>query len=170
MRLRRVITPAFSFLPRQTLVPRLIQDLTIQVDPATIFSRARECLSLLLQWWEQLEQFDLSDEHTAENPRFTYTYALLGVSIKGEGERQQYEPPRYLLIRTTSGIRALIELAFEAAGEATHLTITADYALPGALLGSTTHRPALEQQLEADVATALERFKQHMESLSETEP
>ncbi|MCA9902972.1 MAG: SRPBCC family protein [Anaerolineae bacterium] len=150
-------------------MPRLVQDLIIQVDPATIFSRAGKCLPLLIQWWEQLEQFDLSDEHTAENPRFTYTYALLGVSIKGEGEVQQYEPPRYLLMRTTSGIRALIELAFEGVGNTTHVTVTADYALPGALLGSATHRPALEQQLEADITTALTRFKQHMESLSETE-
>jgi hypothetical protein len=151
-------------------VPRLVQHLTIQAIPATLFQHVSRHIGLLSEWWEQLEQFELA-EPTAdgEKPRIIYTYRLLDVRIKGEGEIYQYEPPRYLLIRAASGIRALIELAFEADGDATQVTVTADYALPGALLGSTTHRPALEQQLEEDIATALERFKGSVEALSETE-
>ena len=152
-------------------MPRLVQYLPIQISPTTLFHYAGSHIDHLREWWAQLEQCEITEPTAeSEHPHFPYAYQLMGVGIKGEAQIYQCEPPHYLLIRVTSGIRAVIELAFESEGDVTHLTVTADYALPGALLGSTTHRPALEQQLETDIATALERFKTSMEALSKTEP
>ncbi|MDX2136904.1 MAG: hypothetical protein SF123_02325 [Chloroflexota bacterium] len=92
-----------------------------------------------------------------------YRYALLGIRVKGEYELIEQTAPRYLLLRTTSGIEALIELALEPVDGGTHLMLTADYALPGTLLGGATNRMTLEAQLERDVATALYRFKAVLE-------
>ncbi|MCC6616557.1 MAG: SRPBCC family protein [Anaerolineae bacterium] len=152
-------------------MPRLIQYLPIQANSTILFQHASRHLHELYAWWPQLEQCEIvAATAEDERPHIHYTYQLMGIGIKGEAEVYQYQPPHYLLIRATAGIQALIELAFEAEGNVTHLTVTADYSLPGALLGSMTHRPALEQQLEGDIAAALERFKISVEALSETEP
>jgi hypothetical protein len=83
----------------------------------------------------------------------------MGIRIKGEYEILELEPNRYLLARTLSGIETVVEFAFEAVAEGTLLIVTADYTLPGAILGGTTNRLTLEQQIERDTRAALDQLK-----------
>jgi hypothetical protein len=123
-------------------MPRLITDITIHASPAAVFDH------LLALHSEAAGQ---------------YRYALLGIRIKGEYELIEQTVPRYLLLRTTSGIEALIELSLESVDDGTHLMLTADYALPGTLLGGSTNRMTLEAQLERDVAAVLYWIKSALE-------
>jgi hypothetical protein len=127
-------------------MPRLITDIIIHAPPTAVFDHL---LAL--------------HTHAAGQ----YRYSLLGIRVKGEYALIEQTQPRYLLLRTTSGIEALVELALAAVDTGTHLTLTADYALPGTLLGGATNRMTLEAQLERDVAAALKSVKAALEAPSD---
>lgn len=122
-------------------MPRIEQDIVIDASSTRIFD-------------VMTVQMDRT-----QDGRSSYGYTLMGIRIKGEYVVVDVQDERYLLLRTTSGIEALIELALQPEATKTRLKLTADYSLPGTLLGSSTHRPALEQQIEGDVAAALGHLK-----------
>jgi hypothetical protein len=146
-------------------MPVITHTLQIAATPRAIFRALVGDLPRLSSWWAALAQHEI----IARTPRFVgsrlrYAYLLHGIRIKGEYEVVDFAPPRYVFIRTLSGIHAVLELVLEDDGTTTTLDLTANYALPGTLLGSSTHRPALESQIEDDLITMIQQLKATVET------
>ncbi len=146
------------------LMPIISQTLRIDATPRRIFRCLVSDPPRLMSWWDALTQHELT--HAA--PRFIgtllrYAYLLHGLRLKGEYEIVDFVPSRYLFARTLSGISAVVEVVIDDDGAATTLDFALNYALPGALLGSSTHAPALEAQLEQDISTMLHHLKAEAE-------
>lgn len=141
-------------------MPFISQTLHIDAPPRRVFRCLVGDLTRLGDWWEALSQHSpITTTYRYVGSQMRYSYVLHGIRLKGVYEVVDFVPSRYLFIRTLSGINAVVEIVIDDEGDRSILDIAINYALPGALLGSSTHRPALEAQLEQDISTMLHHLK-----------
>lgn len=150
-------------------MPIISQTLHIDAPSRRVFRCLVGDLARMATWWDALTQHEVISRTTRYvGSRLRYSYMLHGIRLKGVYEVVDFVPSRYLFIRTLSGINAVLEIVIDDEGDHSILDLAINYALPGALLGSSTHRPALEAQLEQDISTMLHHLKAAAEDGSST--
>jgi uncharacterized membrane protein len=150
-------------------MPIISQTLHIDAPHRRVFRCLVGDLARLREWWEALKQHEvISGTPRYVGSRLRYSYMLHGIRLKGIYEVVDFVPSRYLFVRTLSGINAVIEIVIDDEGDHSVIDLAINYALPGTLLGSSTHRPALEAQLEQDISTMLHHLKAAAEGGSST--
>ncbi|MDX2163570.1 MAG: SRPBCC family protein [bacterium] len=151
-------------------MPRVEHAIEIHAAPDRVFAMVANNPERMPDWWESFElQQRVTPPPTEVGSVSRYVYNMMGVKIKGEHRVIDLKPGEYLLVQTTSGIEATFEFRFApcaSGGDPPHtqLTISVDYALPGAMLGKLLNRLTMEQKNERDLQHALLLLKALIES------
>lgn len=118
------------------------------------------------EWWPPIElQERVSPPPTAIGSVSRYVYNMLGVKIKGEHRVESIRRDDHLTVKTTSGLDSSFHFQFEPAGaNATRLTITVDYQLPGSIVGQLLNKAVIEGENAKNLEKGLENLKGILEN------
>lgn len=98
--------------------------------------------------------------------RVAYTYSMAGIDLTGEITATKYEPESAIHWEMDGDITGEIKWAFEADGETTIFSYTAQYDIPVPVLDSVV-KPFAERYNERELTTALENLRTRIEAGSE---
>jgi uncharacterized protein YndB with AHSA1/START domain len=145
-------------------MPVISQSVAIHTSPKRVFAALVADPARIAHWLKPLTQHEiLQREPRFVGTRVRYAYMLQGMRVKGEYTVVDFVPSQYLFLRTLSGMNAALEIVLQPNRGSTTVELALNYALPGALFGSTMHRPALEGQIEQDFSTMLHHLKSILE-------
>ena len=144
----------------------LRQSIAIAAPPARVFAFIAGEPEQMPHWWGLFEaQTPITPPPVQVGSTAYYVYNMMGVRIKGEHQVVALEDDAYLMIQTLTGIDCAFEFSFDPMDDGgTYLTVSVEYALPGAVLGQVISRPAIEQANERELSAALARLKALVES------
>lgn len=94
--------------------------------------------------------------------RVEYTYTMAGVGLSGYIEATEYEPERRIRWKMTGDLTGDIEWTFEADGDETVVTYTADYDVPIPVLDAVVE-PFVKRYNERELRTTLENLRTRLE-------
>ena len=87
--------------------------------------------------------------------RYSWTYKMMGISLKGESEVIEYVPNERYVTRSTGGIISTWTWTVKPEGDGTQLNLVVEYTIPVPVLGKVGERLVSRQnQREADLAMA----------------
>ena len=87
--------------------------------------------------------------------RYSWTYKMMGISLKGESEVIEYVPNERYVTRSTGGIISTWTWTVKPEGNGTQLNLVVEYTIPVPVLGKVGERLVSRQsQREADLAMA----------------
>jgi uncharacterized membrane protein len=146
-------------------MPRVEQSILIQVPVKDAFDWIAHQLERMAVWWPPMELHEpLSAEPVAVGSVWRYVFNMLGVRISGEQVVQRLQPDETLEMRATSGLDSIFCCHFDAAApDATRLTVTLDYRLPGSMLGELLSRTSVEIENMRNLEIGLRNLKQLLE-------
>ena len=107
---------------------------------------------------------DVSNVEPLDNggKRLDYTYEMAGVSLTGTMETPEYAENERVVFETDGDLSGTLTWAFEPAGDATRVTYTAEYDLPGGVLGKVAE-PFAVRYNERELRTTLENLRDRIE-------
>ncbi len=95
--------------------------------------------------------------------RYSWTYKMMGISLKGKSEVIEYESNERYITNSTGGIISTWIWTTRPRGDGTQLTLVVDYTIPVPVIGNVGERLVLRQnEREADLAMA--NLKDRLES------
>jgi len=87
--------------------------------------------------------------------RYSWTYKMMGISLKGESEVIEYVPNERYVTRSTGGIISTWTWTVKPEGDGTQLNLVVEYTIPVPVLGKVGERLVSRQtEREADLAMA----------------
>jgi len=95
--------------------------------------------------------------------RLEHTFRMAGISLDGELEEVERAENERILFEMRGQLSGEIELTFESADDATRLTYTGRYDLPGQVLERVA-RPFVRRYNERELSTTLANVKTHLEA------
>jgi len=100
--------------------------------------------------------------------RLDCTYTMAGIGLPTELEQTIHEPNRRMGFDMRSGIDGELELQFVESNDGTEVTYSADYEIPGRVVGKVI-QPFAVKYNERELRTALENLKQRLELEGDSE-
>ena len=95
--------------------------------------------------------------------RFSWTYKMVGISLKGKSEVIEYEPNQRYITNSTGGIISTWIWTFRPEDDGTLLNLLVEYTIPVPVIGKVGEQLILRQnEREADLAMAT--IKDRLES------
>ena len=95
--------------------------------------------------------------------RYSWTYKMMGISLKGKSEVIEYEPNERYITNSTGGIISTWIWTVRPKGDGTQLNLVVEYTIPVPVIGKVGERLVLRQnEREADLAMAT--LKDRLES------
>jgi carbon monoxide dehydrogenase subunit G len=142
-------------------MPKVEKSITINVPIDTVFSMVADEPERMAEWWPPIElQERVSPPPTNIGSVSRYVYNMLGVKIKGEHRVESIQREDHLTVKTISGLDSTFHFQFEPAGaNATRLTITVDYQLPGSIVGQLLNKAVIEGENAKNLEKGLENLK-----------
>ncbi|MFC7135811.1 SRPBCC family protein [Halobaculum litoreum] len=95
--------------------------------------------------------------------RLEYTYEMVGVSLTGTMETPEYVENERIVFELAGDLAGTLTWAFEADGDATRVTYTAEYDLPGGVLAKAAE-PFAVRYNERELRTTLRNLRDRLES------
>jgi uncharacterized membrane protein len=146
-------------------MPTVEKSITINVPVDTVFAMVADAPERMAEWWPPIElQERVSPPPTNVGSVSRYVYNMLGVKIKGEHRVESMRRDDHLTVKTISGLDSSFHFQFEPAGaNATRLTITVDYQLPGSIVGQLLNKAVIEGENAKNLEKGLENLKRIVE-------
>ncbi|WP_277554615.1 SRPBCC family protein [Halobaculum limi] len=94
--------------------------------------------------------------------RLDYTYKMVGVSLTGTMETPEYAENNRIVFEMDGDLSGTLTWTFEAVDSATDVTYTAEYDLPGGVLGKVAE-PIAVRYNERELRTTLENLRDRLE-------
>ncbi|MBN1963233.1 MAG: SRPBCC family protein [Anaerolineae bacterium] len=145
-------------------MPHVEETIYINAPVERVFEFIANQPERMPEWWPPMTlQERVTPAPTGLGSVSRYVYSMVGLEIKGEHEVREFDPPRRLVVTTTSGIDSTFDYTFSAEGEGCNLAVRVDYELPGGFLGRIANKVVVERKNVEDLRAGLQNLKSLLE-------
>ena len=138
------------------------KSITINAPTEKVFEYIIEPANLLEIWPSMIEAKDIQPLPNGGN-KFRWVYKMAGIRFEGTSEITEFVPNQRTVSITKGGVESEIIWEFQSEGEATKVTMKADYTVPIPLIGKLAEAFIVKQN-DNEGDTILANLKARMET------
>ncbi len=122
-------------------------------------------IARLPEWYSNMvEVRNASAERIATGVTYDWTFQMVGMRFDGKTRYTDVVRKERTRLETEGGIPSKWDWRFASEGDATQVSVTVDYTVPGKLLGRIADKLFIERRNVRDLEHALANLKDHCEA------